>query len=94
MTVIGPVVDPPWFAHAPPKSGIDDTRGPSVEKSSLTRTVAEAAASRAWTREIRSILAFCERAAHEDQGAPAGETRTASLSRTASQVLFVAVGVS
>ena len=86
VTVIGPA-DPAWFAHTPPKSGVVDTRGPSVEKSSLTRTVAEAAASRAWTREIRSILAFCERTAHEyeDQSASAGK-ETTSQSGTASLV--------
>jgi hypothetical protein len=40
----------------PPTSGSDPSRLRSFEKSSLTRMVADAAATRAWTREIRSIV--------------------------------------
>jgi hypothetical protein len=57
LTVIGPEPAPEWAAHTPPSSGVDPTRLPLVEKSSLTRMAADAAATRAWTREIRSIVA-------------------------------------
>ena len=56
LTTIGPAVAE-WATHAPPTSGCDPTRLRSVEKSSLTRKAADAAASRALTREIRSIVA-------------------------------------
>jgi len=38
----------------PPTSGVDPTRWPLFEKSSLTRMVADAAASRALTKKILS----------------------------------------
>ena len=56
LTTIGPAVAE-WATHAPPTSGCDPTRLRSVEKSSLTRMAADAAANRALTREIRSIVA-------------------------------------
>ena len=44
LTVIGPEPAPEWAVHTPPPTfGVDPTRLPLVEKSSLTRTVADAA---------------------------------------------------
>ncbi len=54
--MIWPVV-PEWVAQLPPTSGVFPASAPLVEKSSLTRMVADAAASRAVTRAIRSIVA-------------------------------------
>ena len=59
LTVIGPEPAPEWAVHTPPPTfGVDPTRLPLVEKSSLTTTVADAAASRAVKSEIRSIAVF------------------------------------
>ena len=59
-------------AHAvPQQSGLVPTRLPLVEKSSLMTTVADAAASRALMKEIRSIVAALQR---EQQGRHNAET--------------------
>jgi hypothetical protein len=45
-----------WAVQLPPTSGVDPTRLPLVEKSSLKRTVADAAANRTLTKKTRSIV--------------------------------------
>jgi hypothetical protein len=57
VTVIGPEPAPEWAVHTPPPtSGVDPTRLPLIEKSSLTRMVADAVAIRALKKEIRCIM--------------------------------------